>query len=136
MIILCGFNNHIMDEIHKIHFSNAKEQLRIANEELFKPKEDVVTYLVCKNSQGAIENNLKGYLTLRGFETHENESLEGLLNRCISLNPRFKNIDLNVIDCKANKIDSRYCNEVSKVSSCFATADNLDTFLKQLKIID
>lgn len=92
-----------MDEIHKIHFSNAKEQLRIANEELFKPKEDVVTYLVCKNSQGAIENNLKGYLTLRGFETHENESLEGLLNRCISLNPRFKNIDLNVIDCKANK---------------------------------
>lgn len=125
-----------MDEKHKSHFNMAKQQLHIANEELFKPKEDVVTYLVCKNSQGAIENNLKGYLTLRGFETHENESLEGLLNRCISLDVKFKRIDLNTIDCKANRIDSRYCNEVSKVSTCFETADNIDTFLKQLKIID
>lgn len=125
-----------MDEKHKSHFNKAKEQLHIANEELFKPKEDVVTYLVCKNSQHAIENNLKGYLTLRGFETHDKESIEGLLNRCISLNAKFKQIDLNVIDCKANKIDSRYCNEVSKVSTCFETADNLDTFLKQLNIVD
>ena len=125
-----------MDKKHKSHFNKAKEQLHIANEELFKPKEDVVTYLVCKNSQHAIENNLKGYLTLRGFETHENESLEGLLNRCVSLNPKFKNIDLNAIDCKATKIDSRYCNEVSKVSTCFETADSLDTFLKRLKVID
>ena len=125
-----------MDEKHKSHFNMAKEQLHTANEELFKPEEDVVTYLVCKNSQRAIENNLKGYLTLRGFETHENESLEGLLNRCISLNSKFKNIDLNVIDCKASKIDSRYCNEVSKVSSCFEAADNLDTFLKRINIID
>lgn len=125
-----------MDEKHKDHFGKAKEQLHIANEELFKPEEDVVTYLVCKNSQHAIENNLKGYLHLRGYQTHENESLEGLLNRCISLDSNFKKIDLNVFDCKASKIDSSYCNEVSKVSSCFETADNLDTFLKQLKIIE
>lgn len=124
-----------MEKKHEIHFEKAKEKLLEANEELFKPKEDVVTYMVCKNSQFAIENNLKGYLELRGYKTHENESIEGLLNRCISLNPKFNQIDLNVIDCRSNKIDSRYCNEVSKVSSCFETADNLDTFLRQLNII-
>ncbi len=117
------------------HFNKAKENLKIANEGLFKPEEDVVTYLVCKNSQYAIENNLKGFLTLRGFETHDHETLEGLLKRCIALDTKFKNIDLQTIDCKAHQIDSTYCDDVYKVSSCYKAADNLDTFLKKLKVI-
>jgi len=118
-----------------LHFEKAKENLKIANEELFKPEEDVITYLVCKNSQYAIENNLKGYLTRRGFETHESETLEHLLDRCKALEPKFNNVHLNSIDCRAYKIDSTYCQDVKKVSSCFETADNLDTLLKRLKII-
>lgn len=118
-----------------LHFEKAKENLKIANEELFKPEEDVITYLVCKNSQHAIENNLKGYLTLRGFETHEHETLESLLDRCKALEPKFKNVHFDPIDCRAHTIDTTYCTNVKKVSSCFDTADNLDTFLKQLKII-
>ena len=43
-------------------FEIAKNKLNNANEELFKPEEDVVSYLVCKNSQYAIEAYLKGYL--------------------------------------------------------------------------
>ncbi|NOQ91177.1 MAG: HEPN domain-containing protein [Flavobacteriaceae bacterium] len=124
-----------MDEKSKIHFNTAKENLKGANEELFKPEEDVVSYLVCKNSQQAIENYLKGYLTLRGFETNENETLQSLLDRCKSLDSKFNQVDIETIDCKAHKMDSRYCQDVSKVSSCFDTADNLDTFLRKLKII-
>ena len=52
-----------MKDKAKQHFQKAKEQLNVANEELFKPKEDVVSYLVCKSSQHAIENYLKGYLS-------------------------------------------------------------------------
>ena len=37
--------------------------------------------------------------------------------------------------CKSYEIDSRYCNEVSKVSNCFDIADNLDTFFRREKII-
>ncbi|MEN8124456.1 MAG: HEPN domain-containing protein [Bacteroidota bacterium] len=119
----------------KEHFDKAREQLKIANEELFKPEEDVVTYLVCKNSQYAIENYLKGYLTQRGFETHDNETLEGLMKRCITIDAKFKNIDFQAINCRAHIIDSTYCDDVDKVSSCFKTADNLDTFLRKLKVI-
>lgn len=43
-------------------FVNAAQKLNQANKELFKPEEDIVTYLVCKNSQYAVENYLKGYL--------------------------------------------------------------------------
>ena len=124
-----------MDKKQKIHFEDAQEKLQVANKELFKPEEDVVTYLVCKNSQSAIEAFLKGYINHCGFVTHENETLEGLLDRCIALDGKFRKINLSVIDCKASKIDSRYCSDVSKVSSCFAAADSLDTLLRQMKIL-
>lgn len=124
-----------MDDKAKNHFNEAQKNLKGANEELFKPKEDVVSYLVCKNSQFAIINYLKGYLTLRGFETHENETIDSLLGRCRSLNNKFNQIDLKSIDCKAYNIDSKYCEDVNKVSSCFDTADSLDTFLRKLNIL-
>ena len=46
----------------KDHFASAQEKLNEAKKELFRPEEDLVSYLVCKNSQHAIENYLKGYL--------------------------------------------------------------------------
>ena len=124
-----------MKEKSKGHFVEAKKNLDVANEELFKPKEDVVSYLVCKSSQHAIENYLKGYLTQRGFETSANETMEGLLKRCKSLDNKFNPINLEAIDCKAHKIDSKYCQSVSKVTSCYETADNLDSFLRKLNLI-
>jgi len=116
-------------------FEKAQEKLSLANKELFKPEEDVVSYMVCKNSQIAIEAYLKGYLSHRGFESHEKEHLEGLLIRCKELDNRFNNIDLNVIDCKTSNFENNYCSEVNKVSSCFDVADSIDTLLKRLKVI-
>lgn len=43
-------------------FDEAIEKLNEASEELFRPKEDVVTYAICKNAQFAIKNYLKGFL--------------------------------------------------------------------------
>lgn len=124
-----------MEKSKETNFNTAKEKLDAANQELFKPNEDVVSYSVCKNSQFAIEGFLKGYLNHRGFVTHDEEHLEGLLNRCRALDSKFNKIDMSVIDCKAAKIDSRYCSDVDKVSSCFDVADSLDTLLKQMKVI-
>ena len=124
-----------MEKRAKEQFEIAQDKLKNANEELFKPEEDVVSFLVCKNSQFAIEAYLKGYLNHRGFETHDEETLEGLYERCKSLDLKFDKIHLGVLDCKNISIDSQYCQEVSKVTSCFDTADKLDTLLRQLKII-
>lgn len=116
-------------------FINAAQKLNQANKELFKPEEDIVTYLVCKNSQYAIENYLKGYLLKNEVITTENETIESLYKKCKKINKNFKKISLTGIDCKALDIDSRYCNEISKVNNCFDIADNLDTFLRKEKII-
>ena len=124
-----------MDKKAKDHFENAKKQLQKANEALFKPKEDVVTFQVCKNSLFSIENYLKGYLSKRGFETKPSESLDQLLERCCLLDKKFRQIDLNVIDCSSNPDHNRYCEDVDKVTACFQTADQLENFLISKKII-
>lgn len=116
-------------------FKEAAEKLNEANEELFRPKEDVVTYLVCKNSQYAIENYLKGYLYNNGIDPSGYKTIDSLYQRCKKVNKKFENIDLTEFQCKIYDTDTRFCNEVSKVNTCFNIADSLDTFLRREKVI-
>ncbi|GGK22743.1 hypothetical protein GCM10007962_16210 [Yeosuana aromativorans] len=119
----------------KEHFASAQEKLKEAKEELFRPEEDMVSYLVCKNSQFAIENYLKGYLLKNGVDIDDCETIDALYNQCLAINANFEKVDLSDFECKGHSLNSRYCNEASKVSNCFDAADNLDTFLRQEKII-
>ncbi|WP_142784190.1 HEPN domain-containing protein [Changchengzhania lutea] len=118
------------------YFVNAAQKLNQANKELFKPEEDIVTYLVCKNSQYAIENYLKGYLLKKGFNPSEYKTIDSLYEQCKRINKDFEKVDLSDFNCKASpSLESKYCNDVSKVSKCFDAADELDTFLRKEKII-
>ncbi|MBT8384424.1 MAG: HEPN domain-containing protein [Bacteroidia bacterium] len=123
------------DKANKL-FTDASKKLNEANKELFKPKEDLVTYMVCKNAQFAVENYLKGFLLQNGVNPAKYKTVESLYEQCIKLNKKFEEVDLSDFNCKSHDLDSRYCNEVSKVSNCFDIADNLDTFLRREKIIN
>ncbi|HMB99943.1 MAG TPA: HEPN domain-containing protein [Flavobacteriaceae bacterium] len=116
-------------------FEEAVDKLNAANKELYRPEEDIVSYSVCKNSQHAIENFLKGYLLKRGIETDNLKTIKSLYDECVKINKNFKQLDFSDFECKSYNTDNVYCNEVSKVSSCFNIADNLDTFLRREKII-
>lgn len=116
-------------------FVTALEKLKEAKEELFRPEEDIVSYLVCKNSQFAIENYLKGYLLKNGVDIEDCETIDSLYKQCVAINSNFEKVDLSDFECKGHNLNSRYCNEVSKVSNCYDAADNLDTFLRKEKII-
>jgi len=119
----------------KAFFKNASEKLEKANEELFRPKEDIVPYSVCKNSQFAIESYLQGFLLNNNVDISNINNIDKLYIACININPKFKKIDLSDISCKAHKIDTRYCDSIEKVSNCFDAADSLDTLLRQENII-
>ncbi len=119
----------------KEHFLAAKEKLNEAKQELFRPEEDMVSYLVCKNSQHAIENYLKGYLVKNGVDVEDCNSIDSLYNQCLVINKNFEKVDLSDFKCKAHDINSRYCNEIPVVTNCFDAADDLDTFLRKEKII-
>ena len=116
-------------------FEDAVDKLNKANKELYRPKEDIVSYSVCKNSQRAIENYLKGYLLKSGIDPTSFKTIKSLYDQCVNVNKNFEKIDLSDFECKSFNTDDVYCNEVSKVSSCFDIADNLDTLLRREKII-
>lgn len=122
------------DKANKL-FDDAIGKLNEANEELFRPEEDIVSFVVCKNSQFAIENFLKGFLLKNGIDPSNFKTIDSLFEQCKSINKNFEKVNLSDFDCKSHNLDSRYCNEVSKVSNCFDIADSLDTFLRQEKII-
>ena len=112
-------------------FREATKNLQIAKEELFKPAEDIVSFSVCKNSQFAIENYLKGFLCKNGKELEQNETINSLYEKCYLIDSNFKEIDIKAIGCKGHAIDSRYCSEINSVSACLDTADEIDTFLRK-----
>ncbi|WP_445735232.1 HEPN domain-containing protein [Mariniflexile sp.] len=117
-------------------FLNAAQKLNQANKELFKPEEDIVTFLVCKNSQFAIENYLRGFLLKNDVDPREYKTIDSLYRQCKLINKEFEKVNLSDFDCKSSPdLDSKYCNNVSKINNCFDIADSLDTFLRQQKII-
>ncbi|MGB8704602.1 MAG: HEPN domain-containing protein [Gillisia sp.] len=114
-------------------FKEAFQKLEAANEELCRPEEDVVSYLVCRHSQIAIENFLKGYLLKNNIEPKENETVSSLYNKCLELNHKFREIDLTNFTCKSYKPDSRSCSSIPKVNGCFEVAGSLNSFLEKEK---
>ena len=114
---------------------NPVKKLNDANQELYRPEEDMVTFLVCKNSQMAIENYLRGFLIKNEVDTSELNTVESLYEQCLLINKGFKKINLSEFNCKAIDTTTKFCNDQEKVSKCFDIANNLDTFLKQQKII-
>jgi len=124
-----------MDKEAIDYFVNAAQKLNQANKELYKPEEDIVSFLVCKNSQFAIENYLRGYLVKHGIEHNQYQKIDTLYEQCKKINKKFEKVNLNEFDCKSHRTELRFCNEVSKVSNCYNIANSLDTLLREEKII-
>ena len=116
-------------------FDEAIKKLDQANQELYRPEEDVVAFLVCQNAHVAIENFLKGYLLLNNIDISNYDTIESLYEQCKTINKNFEDIDLSGFECKSYQADSRYCNSTTKVSRCFDVADSLDAFLRRENIM-
>lgn len=116
-------------------FSEAVKNVNEANDELCRPEEDVVSVLVCKKAQRATENFLRGFLLDHGIEPKNESTLDELYLECKKLNPNFSKVSLTSFDCLSEKLNTKSCNELVKVNSCYSTATNLDTFLREENVI-
>jgi HEPN domain-containing protein len=101
-------------------FDKAIEKLIEANEELCRPEEDVVSFMVCKNAQFAIENFLIGFLLHNAVVPNSKSTINELYEQC------------RAIDCRSHhELNGRSCSETKKVSKCLQTADQLESFLRK-----
>ena len=124
-----------MEDKAKRLYETAIQKLKEANDELCRPAEDVVSFMVCQNSHIAIENYLKGFLIENGIEPEASASVDSLYEQCKAMNRNFDKVNLSGFECEAHQLDSRFCNGVTNVSRCYDIADSLDTFLREEKII-
>jgi HEPN domain-containing protein len=124
-----------METLANPYFEIAIEKMKEANRELYRPEEDVVSYMVCKNAQIAVQNYLRGYLLRSGIQTKKEDTLDDLYRQCLELNGNFKEVNLNGFNCQNEDLNSRNCAGVEKVSRCFKIADSIDTFLRKEKVI-
>lgn len=125
----------VMDKKAKQYFSKGSKKLHEADQELYKPGEDVVSLVICQSTKGSIENYLKGFLTLRGFDIEEDQTLGDLMERCRMLDSKFHDIKIEEIDCRNVKNPDLHCEEIEKFGACYEVADQLDTLLRQKGII-
>ena len=116
-------------------FESAIEKLNQAKDEYYRPEEDMLTYLICKNAQSSIESFLKGYLLKNDVDPGGLDSLDALLDKCKTINNGFEKVDLYAFDCKSLKLDSSYCIDTPKVCNCLDASVKLENFLREEKVI-
>ncbi len=83
------------DQKIKSTLDQAAELFDAAKEELCRPEEDVVPYMVCNNAYRSVTKYLNGYLLKNGIEIHHSMSLQVLLNLCRDVDPKFNDLDLS-----------------------------------------
>jgi hypothetical protein len=75
--------------------SEADVLLEKAKEELCRPDEDVVHYMVCRYAYKAIEKYMAGFLVRNGIRIHNSTSINDLLGQCRTINPDFTKLNLD-----------------------------------------
>ncbi|MFC4870933.1 hypothetical protein [Negadavirga shengliensis] len=83
----------------------AEELFDLAKEELCRPEEDVVHYMVCSNSYKAISKYLAGFLMKNILKNQTSLSIEDLLRQCREVDPEFKKLDLAPLTHQKNPED-------------------------------
>ena len=117
-------------------FDEATAKLNQAKEETYRPKEDLVPQLVCKNSQFVIENYLKGYLFKNSINPQNYHTIDELISKCKEINKRFEKVNLTALQCTSKDLETKVCTDSKIVCTCFDAAENFHDFLKKEKIID
>jgi hypothetical protein len=112
-------------------FEEASDLLDSITQETNRPFEDLVTYLVCPGARISIGKFLSSYIIAHGGEIGVNDTNLELFNRCIEIEPGFRNIPLDTLNCNRGSYEdgSVYCLSHDKTSSCYEVAKQVRDFI-------
>ena len=105
--------------------------LKLAENELNRPKEDVVTMSICYSLRQAMDAMMRMFLFTKGVNAPSSLGLADLLKLCKEKEKQFSSINLTPILCSDSsykECDGKYCMDTSKVIACLEV-------VKQLKLI-
>jgi len=111
----------------KLLFNEAADLLDTANLETNRPKEDAVNFLVCQKARQSIGKLLSSYILANGGSVGKSEKNSDLFDKCVEIDPQFKSIPMNNLDCNLddNEDQSIYCLSHSKTMTCLEVANRI-----------
>ena len=86
-------------------YNQAEDLLESAQEEMMRPEEDIVPYLVCQKCFYAISHYLKGYLKHQDINYSTEAELTELLDLALQSNDQFKAINRTFLKQPADTED-------------------------------
>jgi hypothetical protein len=118
----------------------ADRELMLAEAELSRPHEDVVTLSACQSVRSSMKHMMRLYLLANATETNDKMSTHELMKLCVRGSKLFNTVDISNIGCKdlsKDGCDGRYCLAIENVSACVAAARQVKAIVwKELKIND
>jgi hypothetical protein len=127
----------ITEEI-KNSLKKAIRDLSSAEEELNRPKTDIVTMSVCFATRAAMQSMLRDLLLSRSIAPENGQSLASLVQQCTAIDAAFGQIDISKVFChdmSEQDCHNRYCLSPNAVKNCFLTAGQLkEVVLKNLEL--
>jgi hypothetical protein len=122
-------------------FKQADEDLQRANQELYRPSGDVVTYAACQFSRLALYRFLNALAIYQSKNKNiilePDLTLEQLITFCGQHNKEINNIDFSSLHCKCNPIiddgdnEIIYCTSVQKVDYCAKLASKVQEITRK-----
>ena len=107
------------------NFEQARQCLEAAKNELNRPAEDVVPFMVCRSARNSISHSLMGFLLRNDSNLNTEEPLEVLLEKCKTLDKRFRELDLSPLEFDR---DEEYSAAFEQMENCI----DLALFARQL----
>jgi len=112
---------------------SAYQELLNAENELSRPREDVVTLSACHSIRESMRLMMQIYLNVCEVPTKENSSLIELLENCKKINPKFATVDMSHVECNGIdhiNCDDKYCLSMENVSNCMEAANQVNNIVR------
>lgn len=113
------------------YYKAAKKNLKQAEEEYYKPAEDMVLHSACKGSLLAIVDYMKGFLVEHKKELQVDDTVVSLYYKCLEVNPNFKKLDIHQLNCKCDPIGTKSCTDMLRITKCFDIAKAMEHVVEQ-----
>lgn len=106
--------------------------LKLAEHELDRPDEDVMTLSVCLSAKNSMESFMRLFLASRSVAADDRISLSGLATLCAAQDLRFSSLNLDKVLCNHldhRECESKYCLSTRSVRDCVKAARQLKTMV-------
>lgn len=122
----------------KNSLKQALTELKIAEYELNRPNEDVVTLSICLTARQSMSAMLRLFLLSKSINHNAGKSLCNLLNQCKKVDTQFESIELSKILCNElsqSECENKYCLSTQNVTDCITVANRIKLIvLNRLKL--